>query len=231
MKNKLLSVIIPVYNEVKTVQQIVQMVQLTDTSPYDKEIIIVDDGSRDGTQDLLKQLVETNPELTVILHERNKGKGAALRTGFNAAQGEAVIIQDADMEYDPGDWRNMLPLLEQADVVYGSRFKGQGTNWIWSHWLGNRILSLFTSLLYGHWVSDMETCYKLIRKEVLDRLTLRANRFDIEPEITAKLLKQGIKFREVPISYRGRSFKEGKKINWRDAIIACWTLIKFRLVD
>lgn len=156
-----------------------------------------------------------------------------MRTGFRAVQGEAVIIQDADMEYDPRDWQKMLPLLAsgEADVVYGSRFRGKSKGWVWSHWIGNRILSILTSVLYGRWVTDMETCYKLVKKEVLDRTNLRANRFDFEPEITAKILKQKVKFREVPISYKGRSFAEGKKISWRDAFAACWTLIKYRFID
>lgn len=233
MRDKILSVVIPVYNEAKTILSVLGLVHQVDTIPYRKQIIVVDDGSTDGTRELLQSYKAEYPEVTVIFHEQNMGKGAALRTGFRAAQGEAVIIQDADMEYDPRDWQKMLPLLAsgEAEVVYGSRFRGKSKGWVWSHWIGNRLLSILTSILYGRWVTDMETCYKLVKKEVLDRINLRANRFDFEPEITAKLLKQKVKFREVPISYQGRSFAEGKKISWRDAFAACWTLIKYRFID
>ncbi|MEW5786048.1 MAG: glycosyltransferase family 2 protein [Bacillota bacterium] len=233
MKDRILSVIIPVYNEVNTVTSVIETVEQVDVAPFRKQIIVVDDGSSDGTREILSQFGAAHPGVIVIFHDRNKGKGAALRTGFASAQGEAVIIQDADMEYDPNDWRKMLPFLlrGEADVVYGSRFRGGGTNWVWSHWLGNRMLSLITSLLYGRWVTDMETCYKLIKKDILNKVSLRANRFDFEPEITAKILKQGVRFKEVAISYRGRSFTEGKKICWRDAFAACWTLLKYRFID
>lgn len=233
MHNRVLSVVVPVYNEAQTVIAVLEAVQQVDTMPYQKQIIVVDDGSTDGTREILHQYSAAHLEITVIFHERNMGKGAALRTGFRAVRGEAVIIQDADLEYSPEDWRKMLPVLlsGEADVVYGSRFRGKSTNWVWSHWLGNRVLSLLTSLLYGRWVTDMETCYKLMKKEVLDKIRLRADRFDFEPEITAKILKQGVKFKEVPITYRGRSFTEGKKISWRDAFAACWTLLKYRFID
>lgn len=233
MGDRLLSVIIPVYNERKTVIPVIESVQQVDTTPYRKQIIVVDDGSSDGTSQILRQYTSEHPDIIVIFHEINKGKGAALRTGFSAAQGDAVIVQDADMEYSPSDWGKMLPLLleDKVDVVYGSRFRGRGTNWIWSHWLGNRALSIMTSLLYGRWVTDMETCYKLIKKDILDQINLRANRFEFEPEITAKILKLGVRYKEVAISYHGRSFREGKKISWRDAFMACWTLLKYRFVD
>jgi glycosyltransferase involved in cell wall biosynthesis len=194
------------------------------------EIVIVDDGSDDGTRQVLDQLHDST--VKVIKHPVNRGKGAALRTGFAKATGELVLVQDADLEYDPEDWPRLLnPVLRgKARVVYGSRFTGERRNMLFLHWVGNRFLSLVTNVLYNTTLSDMETCYKLIDRDVLARLDLKADRFDIEPEITAKILKQRIRIYEVPISYAGRELDEGKKITWRDGLVALWTLVKYRFV-
>jgi glycosyltransferase involved in cell wall biosynthesis len=167
------------------------------------------------------------------MHEHNKGKGAAVRTGFAHATGDYVLIQDADLEYDPDDWPKLMSPVQRgkARVVYGSRFTGERRNMLFLHWIGNRMLSLTTNVLYNTTLSDMETCYKLIERQLVNSLDLRANRFDFEPEITAKLLKRGVRIYEVPISYTGREFEEGKKITWRDGFAALWTLVKYRFRD
>ena len=171
--------------------------------------------------------------ITVVMHEHNRGKGAAVRTGLEHATGDLVLIQDADLEYDPEDWPKLLaPILRgKAQVVYGSRFTGERRNMLVLHWVGNRFLSLVTNVLYDTTLSDMETCYKLFDREVLRDITIRSSRFEFEPEITAKVLKQGIRIYEVPISYTGREASEGKKITWRDGFVALWTLVKYRFVD
>jgi glycosyltransferase involved in cell wall biosynthesis len=191
----------------------------------------VDDGSSDGTRDVLQQL--TDSTVRVVYHERNRGKGAAIRTGLEQVTGDLVLIQDADLEYDPNDWPKLLaPVMSgKATVVYGSRFTGERRNMLFLHWVGNRFLSLVTNVLYNTTLSDMETCYKLFDRRVLDGMKLRAMRFDFEPEVTAKVLRRGIRIYEVPISYAGREFDEGKKITWRDGFIALWTLVKYRFVD
>jgi len=168
-----------------------------------------------------------------VLQQSNQGKGAALREGFKHVTGDIVLVQDADLEYDPEDWPRLLnPVLRgKAYVVYGSRFTGERRNMLFLHWIGNRFLSLATNILYNTTLSDMETCYKLMDRRIIDRLTLRSNRFEIEPEVTAKILKMGLRIYEVPISYAGREFDEGKKITWRDGFSALWTLIKYRFTD
>lgn len=225
-----LSVIVPVYDERNTVVEIVRRMRAVDL-PVDLEIVIVDDGSTDGTRDVLRQLADST--VRVVLHERNQGKGAAIRTGLEKVTGDLVLIQDADLEYDPEDWPKLLsPLLRgKAQVVYGSRFTGERRNMLFLHWIGNRFLSLVTNVLYNTTLSDMETCYKLFDRTVLDGITINASRFEFEPEITAKLLRRGIRIYEVPISYTGREFEEGKKITWRDGFIALWTLVKYRFTD
>ena len=231
-KLRKLSVVVPVYNERNTLVEIIRRmrsVELPDS--IDREIIIIDDGSDDGTRDVLKQLGDST--VRVVMHPHNRGKGAAVRTGFQVATGDYVLVQDADLEYDPEDWPRMLaPVLSgKARVVYGSRFTGERRNMLFFHWVGNRFLSLVTNVLYNTTLSDMETCYKLVDRALLDAMKLDADRFDIEPEITAKLLKRGVRIYEVPISYTGREVDEGKKITWADGFSALWTLVKYRFRD
>ncbi len=226
-----LSVIVPVYNERELVVK--SVTHLLDSDPgVEREVIIVDDGSTDGTREVVKKELEPLVD-KVIYQQRNQGKGAALRTGFAAATGDFVIPHDADMEYDPDDIPKLLePVLKgRADVVYGSRFTGPHRNMFFFHWIGNRFLTFVTNLLYNTTLSDMETCYKLIRRSLLDGIEIRSNRFGVEPELTAKLLKKKVRIYEVPVSYYGREFEEGKKITWRDGFTALWVLIKYRFVD
>ena len=227
-----LSIIIPVYNEEATIQAILNKVREVDVG-MDKEIIVVDDGSQDRTREILRQ-EEAKGDIHVIYHPHNRGKGAAVRTGIAAAQGDFIIIQDADLEYDPQDYPKLLrPLLEgEADVVYGSRFLGgAGEEMLSLHRLGNRFLTAITNLLYGSSLSDMETCYKVFRAELIKSIPLHSDRFEIEPEITAKLLKRGCKIKEIPIRYKGREFHEGKKISWKDGFGALWTLLKYSFTE
>lgn len=226
-----LSIIMPVYNEKNTIKEILRRVRNTELADgFDREIVVVDDGSTDGTTDILK--MEADSAVKVISHDQNIGKGAAIRTGLQQATGDLVIIQDADLEYDPDDYQKLIaPILKKkAEVVYGSRFTGERRNMLFWHYVGNRFLSLLTNILYNTTISDMETCYKLFTKEALDGIDIKANRFEFEPEITAKILRKGIRIYEVPISYAGREFDEGKKISWRDGFSALWTLIKYRVV-
>jgi glycosyltransferase involved in cell wall biosynthesis len=225
-----LSVIVPVFDERNTVVEIVRRVRAVDL-PVDLEIVVVDDGSTDGTRDVLRQLADST--VRVITHDVNRGKGAAIRSGLAHVTGDLVIVQDADLEYDPEDWPKLLtPILRgKARVVYGSRFTGERRNMLFLHWVGNRFLSLVTNVLYNTTLSDMETCYKLFDRTILDGITLRAQRFEFEPEVTAKILRRGIRIYEVPISYTGREFDEGKKITWRDGFFALWTLVKYRFTD
>lgn len=227
-----LSVVVPVYNERNTITEIIRRVRTVELPDgIEREIIVVDDGSTDGTRDVLRQLGDST--VRVLLQERNQGKGAALRTGFSHATGDYVLVQDADLEYDPNDWPRLLgPVLAgKARVVYGSRFTGERRNMLLLHWIGNRFLSLVTNVLYNTTLSDMETCYKLVDRALIESLALQSNRFDIEPEITAKILKRGVRIYEVPISYTGREFSEGKKIEWTDGFGALWTLLKYRFTD
>jgi len=222
-----LSVIVPAYNERDTVGEILRRMRQVEL-PVGLEIVVVDDGSTDGTRDALSRFADDT--LRIVRHPRNRGKGAAIRTGLAEATGDLVLIQDADLEYDPGDWPKLLaPLLSgKASVVYGSRFTGERRNMLFWHWVGNRFLSLVTNILYNTTLSDMETCYKLFDRSVLDGMTLNADRFDFEPEVTARVLRRGIRIYEVPISYAGRERDEGKKITWRDGFVSLWTLIKHR---
>ncbi len=224
-----LSVIIPVYNEAATIQEILQQVRAVGLA---YEIIIVDDGSTDRTRELLKA-EENQPGTVVIYHDRNQGKGAAVRTGFDRATGEILLIQDADLEYDPRDYPALLRPIEEGrvKVVYGSRFLGPRKAMLFWHMLGNKALTLLTNILYNTILSDMETCYKVFKADAIKGIPLRSRRFEFEPEITAKVLKRGHRIFEVPISYYGREYNEGKKITWREGPKAIWTLIKYRFVD
>jgi glycosyltransferase involved in cell wall biosynthesis len=231
MTNRMkLSVIIPCYNESATLRPMLAAVEGVGRAD---EIVIVDDGSTDGTRDILKEL-ESHAGVHVIYHERNLGKGAAVRTGFDHATGQILLIQDADLEYDPRDYPNLLQPIEEgrADVVYGSRFLGgpRKAMMFW-HMIGNQLLTLATNLLYNAILSDMETGFKVFRAEVLQNVPLRSRRFEFEPEITAKMLKRGHRIFEVPISFYAREYDEGKKITWKDAPVAFWTLLKYRFVD
>ncbi|HLK45278.1 MAG TPA: glycosyltransferase family 2 protein [Acidimicrobiales bacterium] len=222
-----LTVLMPVFNEQSTVKEIISRCLLADV-PLRVDLIIVDDGSSDDTAKVLAGI--DDPRVTVLSHPENQGKGAALRTGLAAARGDLVIVQDADLEYDPSDWRHLVaPVLDgSALVVYGNRFAGKGQNMSGLHWLGNRFLSLVTSLLYAKRLGDMETCYKLFDRRVIEPVHVVSERFDFEPEITAKVLRQGYDIVEVPISYAGREFHEGKKITWRDGFGALRALVRFR---
>jgi glycosyltransferase involved in cell wall biosynthesis len=226
-----LSIVMPVYNERNTIKEILRRVRQVDLGDLEREIVIVDDGSEDGTRDILA--MEEDSGTRVIYHTENCGKGAAVRTGFKAAAGDLILIQDADLEYDPEDYPNLIePVLKgKAQVVYGSRFTGPRKNMLFWHFVGNRFLALVTNILYNTTLSDMETCYKLFTRESLEGIELRSNHFDIEPEITAKILKKRIRIFEVPISYAGREMEEGKKITWRDGLPALWTLIKYRFIN
>jgi glycosyltransferase involved in cell wall biosynthesis len=226
-----LSVIIPVYNEINTIDEILARVESVNLA---EEIIIVDDGSTDGTREKLQELSSSNPLIKVIFHEKNSGKGSAVRTGIKSSTKDLLIIQDADLEYDPRDYPSLLKPIEEgvADVVYGSRFLGapRRTSMFW-HMIANKLLTFMTNLLYNSILSDMETGYKLFRREIIFDIPLRSKRFNFEPEITAKLLKRHIRIYEVPITFNPREYSEGKKIGLMDAFEAVWTLIRYRFVD
>jgi glycosyltransferase involved in cell wall biosynthesis len=230
-KKLLLSIIIPVYNEEKTLLPLLKKVQTVKLLGLKKQIIIVNDGSSDGTSQILKKLKV--PGGLILQHDHNQGKGAAIRTAIPHTKGDFVIIQDADLEYDPADYETVLDLLlkGKADVVYGSRFKGVHRAFLFWHSVGNKLLTFITNILYDTVLTDMETCYKAFRGDILRSLRLRSNRFDFEPEVTAKILKKGYKLFEVPITYHGRGFDEGKKITWRDGIVALVCLFRYRFMD
>ena len=227
-----LSVIIPCYNEVEYIDDVIKSVEAVNLAD---EIIVVDDGSVDGSREVLQRIeAENRPHLRVLYHEHNQGKGAALVTGFHAATSDVLLIQDADFEYDPREYPILLKPIQEGitDVVYGSRFLG-GPRKAMNFWnmVANKSLTLATNVLYNAILSDMETCYKVFRREVVADMTIRARGFEFEPEITAKILKKGIRIYEVPISYNGREWTEGKKIKWTDGPFALWTLFKFRFVN
>lgn len=228
-----LSVLIPVYNERETLQEILARVRDVEIK---KEVVLVDDGSTDGTRDLLREQIEGRyPDVKVVYHEKNAGKGAAIRTAIGHATGDYMIIQDADLEYDPREYFNLLaPILDgRADVVFGSRFLGGGAHRVHFFWhrLGNGVLTLLSNMLTNLNLTDMEVCYKVFKAEVLKNINLKSNRFDFEPEITAKVAKKRYRIYEVPISYSGRDYEEGKKIGWKDGVQAIWTIIKYRFSD
>jgi glycosyltransferase involved in cell wall biosynthesis len=225
-----LSIVIPVFNERDTFENLLKQVQ--EAPVEDKEIIVVDDGSSDGTRDLLREKVEGQVDL-VLYHEVNQGKGAALRTGFKAATGDIVIVQDADLEYDPREYpKVMAPILEdRADVVFGSRFAGGEAHrvvYFW-HMMGNRFLTLVSNMFTNINLTDMETCYKAFRREIIQAVDIQENRFGFEPEITAKVSKMGCRIFEVGISYYGRTYEEGKKIGWKDGFRAIYAIVKYNL--
>jgi glycosyltransferase involved in cell wall biosynthesis len=224
----MISVIMPVYNEAKTIKEIVKKVQAVD---LEKEIIIIDDASTDGTREILNELKDKEG-ITVLYHQSNQGKGAALRTAFKQVKGEIVIIQDADLEYDPNEYNKLLkPIIEgKADAVYGSRFLGgpHRVLFFW-HYVGNKLFTLLSNMLTNLNLTDMETCYKVFKASLLNKFTIESNRFGVEPEITAKLAKLKCRIYEVDISYSGRDYTEGKKINWKDGIAALYWILKYNL--
>jgi glycosyltransferase involved in cell wall biosynthesis len=227
---KKLTVIIPVYNEERTLAEIVRRVQAA-PFPLEKEILIVNDCSTDGTAAILDRLA--GGEIRVFHHPMNCGKGAAIRTAQAHVTGDLVVVQDADLEYYPEEYAMLAaPILDgRADVTYGTRFLGAHRVFLYWHYVGNQFLTWVTNVLYNTMLSDMETCFKMCRAEIFTSLRLRANRFGFEPEFTAKIFKRGLKVYEVPISYNGRGYEEGKKITWRDGIAALWFLLKFRFTD
>lgn len=229
LTDPLLSVVMPVFNERATIEEIIRRVLAI---PMRTELIVVDDGSTDGTRDILQTLAATLP-FKLILQPQNAGKGAALRRGFQDVSGDLVVIQDADLEYSPEELPELVALICQgrADVVYGSRFLGRHRVFLFTHYAGNWFLTLLTNILYNTMLTDMETCYKAMRTTVLRSFTLRSDGFGIEPELTAKIFKRGYRVYEVPITYDGRGYEEGKKITWRDGVVALWVLLKYRFTE
>ncbi len=225
-----ITILIPVYNEVETLRTILEKVENADFCGLEKEIILIDDCSTDGTKEIYPSL-----PYKVLYHDVNQGKGAALRDGFKEATGDIIIIQDADLEYDPVDYKDLIQLIldNKADVAYGSRLNGGKPSraFMFHHLLGNKLLTFVTNVLYNTTLTDMETCYKAFRADFIRDIEIKSNRFDFEPEITAKVLKKGARLYELSISYYGREFAEGKKITWKDGFHALWALIKFRFVD
>lgn len=228
LTNPLLSVVMPVYNERTTIDEIIRRVLAV---PLRVELIVVDDGSKDGTADKLDAL-QRELHFT-LLRQANAGKGAALRRGFAAVTGDIVVIQDADLEYSPEEFPQLIELICQgkADVVYGSRFLGRHRAFMFAHYVGNKFVTFATNVLYNTMLTDMETCYKAMRSDVLRSMVLKSNGFGIEPEITAKIFKRGYRVYEVPITYAGRGYQEGKKITWRAGFTALWVLLKYRFIE
>jgi glycosyltransferase involved in cell wall biosynthesis len=229
LTNPLLTVVMPVYNELATVEEVVRRVVAL---PLRVQLVVVDDCSTDGTGELLTRLRD-EMGFTLVRQPKNQGKGAALRTGFAHVSGDLVVIQDADLEYSPEELPGLIQLIceGRADVVYGSRFLGRHRVFLFTHYLGNRLLTTLTNVLYNTMLTDMETCYKVMRAEVLRSMTLHSNGFGIEPELTAKIFKRHLRVYEVPISYDGRGYDEGKKIGWRDGVVAVWVLLKYRFTE
>ena len=229
LQDPLLSVVMPVFNESETIDEITRRVLAVSLRI---QLIVVDDGSSDGTRDILPRL-EQELGFTLVLQPSNQGKGAALRRGFEEVRGDIVVIQDADLEYSPEEFPALIELIAEgrADVVYGSRFLGRHRVFLFTHYLGNQLLTFFTNILYNTMLTDMETCYKVMRTEVLRSMSLHSDGFGIEPELTAKIFKRGYRVYEVPISYDGRGYEEGKKITWRDGFVALWVLVKYRFTE
>jgi glycosyltransferase involved in cell wall biosynthesis len=229
LQDPLLSVVMPAFNEQATIEEVITRVLAI---PHRVQLIVVDDGSTDGTRDILARLQSAHG-FTLVLQPANQGKGAALRRGFQEVAGQMVVIQDADLEYSPEELPGLVELIAagRADVVYGSRFLGRHRVFLFTHYLGNCALTWMTNILYNTMLTDMETCYKVMRTEVLRSMALQSNGFGIEPELTAKIFKRGYRVYEVPISYDGRGYDEGKKIGWRDGVVAVWTLLKYRFTE
>ena len=229
LSDPLLSVVMPAYNERDTIEEIIRRVLAV---PIRTELIVVDDGSRDGTRDILSRLA-AELGFKLVLQPANGGKGAALRRGFQEVTGDLVVIQDADLEYSPEELPQLIELIceGRADVVYGSRFLGRHRVFLFTHYAGNRFLTLVTNVLYNTMLTDMETCYKVMRTEVLRSMTLQSDGFGIEPELTAKIFKRDYRVYEVPITYDGRNYDEGKKITWRDGFVALWVLFRYRFTE
>jgi glycosyltransferase involved in cell wall biosynthesis len=229
LEDPFLTVVMPVYNEIATIEEIVARVLAV---PVRKELVAVDDGSTDGTREILLRLGKES-NFTVVLQALNQGKGAAVRRGIAEAKGDIVVVQDADLEYSPEEYPELLELIirGKADAVFGSRFIGRHRCFLFTHYLANLFLNLVTNVLYNTTMTDMETCFKAVRADLLKSLPLKSERFGIEPEITAKLFKRGARVYEVPITYEGRDYSEGKKITWKDGFPALWTLVKYRFVD
>jgi len=229
---KKITVLIPIFNEVNTLEIILKKVEEANFGGLEKEIILIDDFSTDGTREILEKLKD---KYKIFYHDKNMGKGAALRTGFEHVTGDIVVIQDADLEYEPVDYEPLIKLIleDKADVAYGSRLSGgkPSRSFMFTHLLGNKLLTLITNVLYNTTLTDMETCYKAFKTEFIKGIEIKSNRFDFEPEITAKVLKRGARLYELPISYYGREYEEGKKITWKDGFHAILALIKFRFVD
>lgn len=227
-----ITILIPVFNEVNTLKEILKKVEEASFCGLEKEIILIDDYSTDGTRTILEEIKD---KYKIYYHDKNMGKGAALRTGFEHMTGDITVIQDADLEYDPVDYEPLIKLIidEKADVAYGSRLSGgkPSRSFMFTHLLGNKLLTLITNVLYNTTLTDMETCYKAFRTKFIKGIKIKSNRFDFEPEITAKVLKRGARLYELPISYYGREYDEGKKITWKDGFHAIWALVKFRFVD
>ena len=227
-----ITILIPIYDEVKTLEIILKKIEETNFCGLEKEVILIDDFSTDGTREILETLKD---KYKIFYHDKNQGKGAALRTGFEHVTGDIVVIQDADLEYDPADYEPLIKLIieNKADVVYGSRLTGSmpSRSFMFTHLLGNKLLTFMTNVLYNTTLTDMETCYKAFKTEFIKGIKIKSNRFDFEPEITAKVLKRGARLYELPISYYGREYAEGKKITWKDGVHAVFALIKFRFID
>jgi glycosyltransferase involved in cell wall biosynthesis len=229
LADPLLSVVMPAYNEKDTIEEIIRRVRAV---PLRTQLIVVDDCSTDGTREILVRL-QRELGFTLLQQPQNMGKGAALRRGFEAVHGDLVVIQDADLEYSPEEFPQLIELICQgrADVVYGSRFLGRHRVFLFTHYAGNRLLTFLTNVLYNTMLTDMETCYKVMRADVLRSMTLNSNGFGIEPELTAKIFKRGYRVYEVPITYDGRGYDEGKKIGWRDGVVALWVLLRYRFSE
>jgi glycosyltransferase involved in cell wall biosynthesis len=233
---KKITVLVPIFNEVNTLRIILKKIDDANFCGLEKEIILIDDFSTDGTREILEQLeAESSDKYKIFYHDQNQGKGAALRTGLKQFTGDIVVIQDADLEYDPVDYEPLVQLIldDKADVAYGSRLTGSrpARSFMFTHLIGNKVLTLITNVLYNTTLTDMETCYKAFKAEFIRGIEIKSNKFDFEPEITAKVLKKGARLYELPISYYGREYAEGKKITWKDGIHAILALVKFRFVD